>query len=82
MGISARVTSKGQMTIPKAIRETLGITEGDNVVFRVDRQRDVLAWIPDLLDLAGSVELPAGRRRVPWDEVHRSTRQTRAETRR
>lgn len=32
----ARVTSKGQVTIPKEIRHVLGIEEGDTVVFETD----------------------------------------------
>lgn len=32
---SARVTSKGQITIPKAIRDRLGIEEGTTVAFEV-----------------------------------------------
>lgn len=30
---SAKVTSKGQVTIPKAIRDQLGLREGDWLVF-------------------------------------------------
>lgn len=32
----ARITSKGQVTIPKAVRRTLGVREGDSLVFEVD----------------------------------------------
>ena len=32
----AKVTSKGQVTIPKGIRRVLGIEEGDSVVFEAD----------------------------------------------
>jgi len=32
----ARVMSKGQVTIPKRVREALGITTGDRVTFVVD----------------------------------------------
>lgn len=32
---SARVTSKGQITIPKAIRDRLGIKEGTTVTFEI-----------------------------------------------
>jgi antitoxin PrlF len=32
----AKVTSKGQVTIPKEIRRVLGIDEGDTVVFESD----------------------------------------------
>ncbi|HEY8778111.1 MAG TPA: type II toxin-antitoxin system PrlF family antitoxin, partial [Gaiellaceae bacterium] len=35
MDIAARITSKGQITIPKSVREALKLTEGDQVVFRV-----------------------------------------------
>jgi antitoxin PrlF len=32
----ARVTSKGQITIPKAVRRAMGIREGDSLVFEVE----------------------------------------------
>ncbi len=32
----ARVTSKGQITIPKAVRRALGIREGDSLVFEIE----------------------------------------------
>ena len=78
MDAAARVTSKGQITIPKAVRDALGITEGDEVVFRVEQHRAVLARIPNLLDLAGTVEVPAARRGAAWDEVRAATRESRA----
>ncbi len=33
-----RITSKGQVTIPKAVREKLGIKPGDDIGFREDGQ--------------------------------------------
>ena len=59
MDVAARVTSKGQITIPQAVREALGLGEGDHVVFRVEGRQAFLARTPDLLDLAGAVEVPA-----------------------
>jgi antitoxin PrlF len=32
----ARITSKGQVTIPKAVRRALGVREGDSLVFEVE----------------------------------------------
>jgi antitoxin PrlF len=32
----ARVTSKGQVTLPKAVRQALGVQPGDDVAFEVD----------------------------------------------
>ena len=82
MDLAAKVTSKGQITIPKEVRDALGITEGDQIVFRVEQHRAMLAKTPNLLDLAGAVDVPAAKRGVAWDEVRRSTRQARAEARR
>jgi antitoxin PrlF len=75
--LAARLTSKGQVTIPKAVREALGLGEGDHLVFRVEGRRAVLARTADLLDLAGAVEVPAEKRGVAWDEVRRRTRAAR-----
>lgn len=77
MEVTARLTSKGQLTVPKAVRVALGLHDGDAVVFRLEGNRAVLARTPDLLELAGSVEVPADRRGAPWDEVLRRTHRSR-----
>lgn len=59
------------MTVPKAVRDALGIAEGDEIVFRVDGNRAVLARTPDFLELAGSIAVPAAKRNVAWDDVIR-----------
>jgi antitoxin PrlF len=76
--VAARLTSKGQVTLPKAVREALGLKEGDQVVFRVEGRRAFLARTADLLDLAGTVAVPAGKRGTPWEEVRRQVRSARA----
>jgi len=80
--VSARLSSKGQVTVPRAVREALALEEGDRLVFRVDGQRAILARTPDLLVLAGSVSVPAAKRGTPWAEVLRQTRRARASIRR
>ena len=82
MEIAAKMSSKGQITVPKAVRDALGIGEGDNVVFRVEGNRAVLARTPDFLSLAGSIKVPAARRNAAWDDVTRTTRSARANARR
>lgn len=78
MDAQAKVTAKGQITLPKAVRDALGVAEGDTLVFRVDGDRAVLAKTADFLELAGSVTVPAVARNLAWDEVLRRTRTTRA----
>lgn len=78
MDVAAKVTSKGQVTVPKAVRDALGIKEGDQVTFRVVGSRAVLARTPDFLELAGSIQVPAAKRNVAWDEILRRTRAERA----
>lgn len=82
MDVAARVTSKGQVTVPKAVRDALGIRAGDELLFRVKGQRAVLARTPDFLSLAGSVEVPADKRTAGWDEVLKRTRAARSAKRR
>ncbi len=74
MDTTARVTSKGQVTIPKSVRDALDLHEGDELLFRVESSRAVVAKTPDFLALAGTVAVPAGKRGTSWDEVLRSTR--------
>lgn len=38
----AKVTFKGQITIPKAVREALDIREGDSITFQLDGNQAVL----------------------------------------
>lgn len=82
MEVSARLSSKGQLTVPRAVREALSLEQGDRVVFRVVGDHAVLARTADLLALAGSVTVPAAKRATPWADVLRQTRRARAERRR
>lgn len=81
MDVSAQLSSKGQVTVPKVVRDALGLVEGDRVVFRVEGKRALLARTAALLDLAGTVPVPAQKRGTPWSEIRRRTREARATTR-
>jgi AbrB family looped-hinge helix DNA binding protein len=80
--VAARLTSKGQVTLPKAVREALGLEQGDQIVFRVEGRRAVLARTADLLELAGAVKVPAGKQGTPWEEVRRQVHADRAHAKR
>ena len=69
MDVPATVTSKGQVTLPKSVRDALGLEAGDRVFFRVHRGRAVLAKVENFLDLAGSVSVPPDRREASWPAI-------------
>lgn len=81
MDARARVTSKGQVTIPKPVRDALDLDAGDELLFRVERTRAIVAKTPDFLELAGSVAVRAGRRGTAWDAIIGQTRTERARNR-
>lgn len=71
----ARVYKKGQVTIPKAVREATGIDVGDRIVVEaredeivVRRPRGVLEFTP-----------PSSRRpdELPWPEARQAAREER-----
>jgi antitoxin PrlF len=82
MDVRAKMTSKGQVTIPKTVRDALDLHEGDELLFRVEDSRAVVAKTPDFISMSGSVPVPTSKRGTPWDEVLRDTRRARAEHRR
>lgn len=78
MDAIATVTSKGQVTIPKPIRDECNIAEGDRLVFRATDHGAVLIRVPDLADLAGSVAVPDDKRGRAWEEILTQARESRA----
>lgn len=57
-----KVTSKGQVTIPKEVREILGIIDGDRLIFLVEGDRVVMRKVASekLSDILS--------RQKPWPE--------------
>jgi antitoxin PrlF len=81
MEIPAKITSKGQITIPATVRKAMGLEAGDRVVFRLEDGRALfqaekageegalsveLEKVPDFFDLAGSVPVPADVDPADW----------------
>lgn len=57
------VTSKGQITIPKEIRDALGIREGDRVIFILEGGRTVIRKV------SGEKISEILSRQKPWAEA-------------
>lgn len=61
---SATMTSKGQLTVPKEVREDLGLVAGSQVMFIKigDNHYRLMARTGDISDLAGILHRPDGPR--------------------
>ncbi|MEW6077592.1 MAG: AbrB/MazE/SpoVT family DNA-binding domain-containing protein [Thermodesulfobacteriota bacterium] len=61
----ATITNKGQITIPKAVRQSLGLHTGDKLEFIINAQGEVLCKpvIKRVDDVFGSLNMP-GRKPV------------------
>lgn len=73
----ATLTSKGQITIPKEVRERLGVEAGDRVEF-VEQERGVykvVAATRDVRHLKGLVQKP--RKPVSVEEMKAAVRRAR-----
>lgn len=73
----AKITSKGQVTVPKAVRQALGITAGDSLLFEIegDNVRVRAARTPvSFADYAGAWREGEG---ISWEEIDGYVRELR-----
>jgi antitoxin PrlF len=70
--IDATLTSKGQTTIPKEIRDSLNMKEGDRMTFTLLPDGTVLLRLKNksILDLAGRLH-KEGRKALPVEDLSR-----------
>lgn len=75
---TSTLTSKGQITIPKEVRERLGVKEGDRLVFRFD-ERGNLVLQPEarrpLGRISGMLQHLAKDRPVTVEEMEEAVKQ-------
>jgi AbrB family looped-hinge helix DNA binding protein len=83
MEIGARITAKGQVTIPAAVRRALDLDKGDEVIFKVDlglgTPRAQVRKAADFMTLAGSVPVPAEWADADWPSVRAAAWSAQAE---
>jgi AbrB family looped-hinge helix DNA binding protein len=72
----AKLTSKGQLTLPARLREALSLKPGDKVVFVEDEQGRIVleARTRTFADLRGIVRVRGPARIEEWIEEARSAR--------
>jgi AbrB family looped-hinge helix DNA binding protein len=74
---NSTVTSKGQITVPKIIRDALQLEAGDRVQFRL-RDDGVVEMKPETGDLTDLFEVlkPSKKKQVSENEMDRAIRET------
>ena len=72
MTTAATLTSKGQTTIPKEIRDSLGMKPGDRISFTLMPDGTVVMRVKSksIMNLAGVLH-KKGRKRVPVEQMAR-----------
>jgi antitoxin PrlF len=71
------VTSKGQVTIPKEVRQRLGLRQGDQLIFRFEDGGKLIveaARPSPLGDLPGLLRHRAGKRPITVEEMQAAVR--------
>ncbi len=73
MRITGKVSAKGQITLPKAIREALGVRPGEEIVFRIVEGQVILEArrTAPLEELFASLSSPAP---YPGEEAEKKAR--------
>ncbi len=68
VGLLARITSKGQITVPKAVRERLGAKEGDTLFFSIAGDEVTVRRIKPHHELP-PIEVPPEKRGKSMQEI-------------
>lgn len=58
------ITQKGQITLPKAVREMLGVSLGNKVLVSTNNKAVSLSRAHDLMDKAGYIKAPKSKRTI------------------
>ncbi len=72
------ITKKGQITIPKSIRDKLAIKDNDKLSVKLVGNKAIIEKIPSLLELESSIKTTKGRKELDWKEIERKTHEARA----
>lgn len=70
---SATLTSKGQITVPKEIRDHLGIEPGDRLNFSIGREGGVIVE-PETVDIRSLRGMLRSKRHVSLEDMEKAIR--------
>lgn len=77
--LGTSMTSNGQVTVPKEVRDALGIKAGDKVYFVADQDRAIMVPIKgDIWSIRGALQKHAKMKPLDWKKARREVKEWRA----
>lgn len=78
--LGTQLTVKGQVTIPKEVRDALRIGAGDKVYFVADGERAIMVPLKsDIWSVRGALKKYAKGKALDWEAVRKEVRQWRSQ---
>ena len=74
-----KITRKGQVTIPKEIRDMLSLKESDILIVSNKNNKIIMEKMPPFLELKGSVKVPYEIKNLSWKEIEERASQSMAQ---
>lgn len=71
---SSTISKNNQTTIPKEVREKLGLRPGDRIKYEIVNDLVVLKAVPSVLDLAGILKIPEDKKNIPFKQARAEAR--------
>lgn len=76
MNVTATMTSKGQITIPKVIRDFFDLKTRDTLVFSISRKKIIAKPVKnDYMSLRGCLKVPKHLQGKSWEEIMDKTKE-------
>lgn len=72
MTITAKITSKGQITLPKEVRKALNVNAGNAVIFEKDDDKVVIKAARTLREFKGFLK---GKGKADFDEMRKKAKE-------
>ena len=69
------ITSKGQSTLPDAIRRALRLKTGDRISYEIQDDSVVIRPQPGAMEVFGALKPPAGKAEASFEEARAKSRE-------
>ena len=79
MQLRSKITSKGQVTIPREVRRALRLEQGDSILFRVQGGRAYIEPSGSAMSFAEDEGMWREGRGLSWDEINAQVREMRGD---